>query len=317
MLHFPKLFAATLLAAAGLAHAYPEKPVHLVVPQAPGGASDTLARVVAAELSNRWNAPVVVENKAGAGGNIGMDAVAKAPPDGHTLLMSYVGTHAINGSLYSNLPFDPVKDFAAVATLATLPFVAVVSPNLPVKTMRDLAEMAKTQRVTYGSAGNGSVNHLLGEMFNDAAGIQMTHIPYRGAAAALTDLIGGQIQVVFTSMPSVAGFVAKGTVRPVAVTSAKRASAFSDIPTIAESGYPGFDVNPWFGIFATGGTPAQVVAKINRDINEILADPEVVKKFSAQGAEVYRTSPDEFAGVLKADIEKWSKIVEASGAKVD
>ena len=313
------LLAAALFAVAAFAHAqaFPNKTVRIVVPQTPAAASDTLARVVATKLGAHWNQPVVVENRAGAGGNIGMDAVAKAPADGYTLLMSYVGTHAINGALYSNLPFDPEKDFAAVATLATLPFVAVVNPNLPVKTMGELAELAKKQSVSYGSAGNGSVNHLLGEMFNAAAGVKMLHIPYRGAAPAMTDLVGGQIQVVFTSMPSVAGFIRNGSLRAVAVTSAKRAAAFGDIPTIAESGYPGFDVNPWFGLFAPAGTPAAVISKLNADINEVLRAPDVVEKFTAAGAEPYLTTPAQFGAVLKDDIAKWSKVVRDSGAKVD
>ncbi len=316
------LMTAAVAAIASLAlnaHAqvFPAKQVRIVVPQTPGGASDTLARVMAQKLSVRWGQTVVVENKAGAGGNIGMEEVARAPGDGYTLLMSYVGTHAINGALYSKLPFDPEKDFAPVATLATLPFVAVVNPQLPVKTLRELAELSKKQQVAYGSAGNGSVNHLLGEMVNAAAGIKMLHVPYRGAAPAMTDLLGGQIQVVFTSMPSVAGFIRDGRLRPLAVTSAKRAAAFGDIPTVAESGYAGFDVNPWFGLFAPAATPAAVVRQLNADINATLRDPEVVAKFTATGAEVYTTEPEQFAALLRADIAKWSEVVKRSGAKVD
>ncbi len=299
------------------AQTFPAKPVRIVVPQTPGGASDTLARVLANKLSTRWGQTVVVENKAGAGGNIGMEEVARAPADGYTLLMSYVGTHAINGALYAKLPFDPEKDFAPVATLATLPFVAVVNPALPVKSMQDLADLSKKQQVAFGSAGNGSVNHLLGEMVNAAAGVKMLHVPYRGAAPAMTDLLGGQIQVVFTSMPSVAGFIRDGRVRALAVTSAKRATAFGEIPTIAESGFPGFDVNPWFGLFAPAATPPAVVRQLNADINETLRDPEVVAKFTATGAEVYATTPAQFGAVLKDDIAKWSKVVKASGARLD
>ena len=317
MIRLRPLLAGLLLSAASLVHAFPERQVQIIVPQTPGGASDTLARVIAAKLSAKWGQPVVVENRPGAGGNIGMEAVARAKADGHTLLMSYVGTHAINGALYAKLPFDPEKDFAAVATLATLPFVAVTSPQVPAKSMAELVELARAGRVTYGSAGNGSVNHLLGEMFNAAAGVSMTHVPYRGAAGALTDLMGGQIQVVFTSMPSVGGHIQKGTVRPLAVTSAKRAAAFASIPTIAESGFAGFDVTPWFGLFAPTGTPPAVVARINRDVNEALRAADVVEKFTGQGAEPYLTTPEQFADVLKRDIGTWSKIVKASGAKVD
>jgi tripartite-type tricarboxylate transporter receptor subunit TctC len=309
---------ATMVAAAP-AHAqgFPNRPVKIIVPQTPGGASDALARVIAQKLSSKWGQPVVVENRAGAGGNIGMDAVAKAPPDGYTLLMSYVGTHAINGALYPSLPFDPEKDFAPVATLATLPFVLVVNPGLPAKSVEELVALSKKQQVAYGSAGNGSVNHLLGEMFNAQAGVKMMHVPYRGAAPALTDLAGGQIQVVFTSMPSVAGFIRNGTMRALAVTSGRRSEAFKEIPTIAESGYAGFDVTPWFGLFATGGTPPAIVQQLNASINDALQDKEVVDKFRGQGAEVYLTKPDEFGQVLRADIVRWTKVVKDSGAKVD
>lgn len=299
------------------AQAFPTRPVKIIVPQTPGGASDTLARVIAARLASRWGQSVVVENKPGAGGNIGMEEVARSPADGHVLLMSYVGTHAINGALYAKLPFDPEKDFSPVATLATLPFVAVVNPSLPVKTIGELAELSRRQSVAYGSAGNGSVNHLLGEMFNSAAGVKMLHVPYRGAAPAMTDLLGGQIQVVFTSMPSVAGFIRDGRVRALAVTSARRAAGFGDIPTIAESGFAGFDVTPWFGLFAPANTPAAVVRQMNADINEALRAPDVVEKFQASGAEPYATTPAQFGALLRDDIAKWSKVVRASGAKID
>lgn len=316
---FAGLLACALLcvAPAVQAQSFPTKPVRIIVPQTPGGASDALARILAPRLSARWGQPVVVENKAGAGGNIGMEEVARAPADGHTLLMSYVGTHAINGALYAKLPFDPEKDFAPVATLAVLPFVVLVNSALPVKTLGDLVELSRRQPVAFGSAGNGSVNHLLGEMFSATAGVKMQHIPYRGAAPAMTDLLGGQIQVVFTSLPSAAGFIKDGRLRPLAVTSAKRAVGFPDIPTVAESGYPGFDVTPWFGFFATGGTPIAVVRQMNADVNELLRSAEVAERFNAAGADVYPTSPAQFGAMLKDDIAKWSKVVKASGARLD
>ncbi|NYT26140.1 tripartite tricarboxylate transporter substrate binding protein [Alcaligenaceae bacterium] len=310
---------ATLALAAATAQAatFPEKTVQLVVPQTPGGASDTLARIMGQELGTKWGQPVVVENRAGAGGNIGMEAVARAPADGYTLLMSYVGTHAINGSLYKTLPFDPEKDFAPVATLATLPFVVVTRTDAKFSTVPELVELAKKGELTYGSAGNGSVNHLLGEMFNAATGVKLVHIPYRGAAPALTDLMGGQIDLVFTSLPSVAGHINTGKLKAVALTSDKRVKGFDSIPTIAEGGYPDFNVNPWFGLFAPAGTPADVISKMNADINETLGRPEVRERFAATGAEPYVTSPAEFGDILRADIEKWSKVVEDSGAQVN
>jgi tripartite-type tricarboxylate transporter receptor subunit TctC len=315
--HWAALFALASFALAGQAQEFPSKPVKILVPQTPGGASDTLARVVAQKLSEKWGQPVVVENRAGAGGNVGMEVVANSPADGYTLLMSYVGTHAINGALYKKLPFDPEKDFAPVATLATLPFVVVAKSDAPFKTIPELIAAAKKGQLTYGSAGNGSVNHLLGEMFNSAAGVKLVHVPYRGAAPAMQDLMGGQIQLVFTSLPSVSGAIKQGTLHPIAVTSAKRAGSFANIPTIAEAGFKDFDVNPWFGLFAPAKVPPQVVRKINADVNEILKSKDVVDKFSAQGAEPYLTDPQQFAAVLKADIAKWSQVVKASGASVD
>jgi tripartite-type tricarboxylate transporter receptor subunit TctC len=309
----------SMLAFAAVAHAqdFPNKPVKILVPQTPGGASDTLARIIAQKLSEKWGQPVVVDNRAGAGGNVGMEVVATSPADGYTLLMSYVGTHAINGALYKKLAFDPEKDFAPVATIATLPFVVVTKGDSKIKSIPDLVAAAKTRQLTYGSAGNGSVNHLLGEMFNSAAGVKLVHVPYRGAAPALQDLMGGQIDLVFTSLPSVAGAIKQGNLHPLAVTSAKRASSFSNIPTIAEAGFKDFDVNPWFGLFAPAKVPPQVVRKINADVNELLKSKDVIEKLAAQGAEPYITDPQQFSNVLKADIVKWGQVVKASGASVD
>ncbi|SCK19114.1 Tripartite-type tricarboxylate transporter, receptor component TctC [Variovorax sp. HW608] len=314
LLGFALIFSFAIV---GMAQSFPDRPVKILVPQAPGGASDALARIMAQKLSDKWGRPVVVDNRAGAGGNVGMEVVATSPPDGYTLLMSYVGTHAINGALYKKLPFDPERDFAPVATLATLPFVIVVRPDAPFKTVPELVAAAKNGRLTYGSGGNGSVNHLLGEMFNSAANVKLIHVPYRGAAPAMQDLLGGQIDLVFTSLPSVAGAIKQGALRPIAVTSAKRARAFPDVPTIAEAGLSEFDVNPWFGLFAPGKTPAPVIRKINADVNALLKDPDVIGKFEAQGAEALATDPGQFRKLLASDIVKWGRVVEASGARVD
>lgn len=296
---------------------YPAKPVRIIVPQTPGGASDALARIVGQKLSEKWGQPVVIENRSGAGGNIGMDAVAKAPGDGHTLLMSYVGSHAINPSIYSKLPFDPEADFVAVATLANVPFVAAINASVPVTNMKGLVAYASQKPVSFGSAGNGSVNHLLGEMFNTASGSKMQHIPYKGAAPALTDLISGQIQVVFTSLPSVAQHIRSGTVKGLGVTGSKRAAAFKDIPTISDSGFPGFVINPWFGLFASKGTPASVVKQINADVKKVLEDKDILEKFSALGAEPFESTPQEFQAMLHADIKTWAAVVKSSGATAD
>jgi tripartite-type tricarboxylate transporter receptor subunit TctC len=309
--------AAVAIAVPVSGQEFPSRPVKIVVPQTPGGASDALARIVGQKLSEKWQQPVVVENRPGAGGNLGMEFVAQAPADGYTLLMSYVGSHAINAALYKKLPFDPERDFAPVATLATLPFVLVARPDAPFKTVRELADLGKRQPLTFGSAGNGSVNHLLGVMFNAAAGSKLEHIPYRGAAPAMQDLMSGQISLVFTSLPSVASAIRSGSLRGIAVTSAQRSQAFAQIPTIAESGYKDFDVSPWFGLFAPAKTPPAIVRRMNQDIQEILKNREVIEKFQGQGADPFITQSAEFAAILKSDLAKWSEVVKASGAQID
>ena len=313
------LVAGAMLVTVGLSSAqdFPSRPVKIVVPQTPGGASDALARIVGQKLSDKWQQPVVVENRPGAGGNVGMELVAQAPADGYTLLMSYVGSHAINAALYKKLPFDPERDFAPVATLATLPFVLVARPDAPFKTVRELADLGRRQPLTFGSAGNGSVNHLLGVMFNAATGSKLEHIPYRGAAPAMQDLMSGQISLVFTSLPSVASSIRSGTLRGIAVTSAHRSQSFAQIPTIAESGFKDFDVSPWFGLFAPAKTPAAIVRRMNQDVQEVLKSRDVIEKFQGQGADPFITQPAEFAAILKADLAKWSEVVKASGAQID
>ena len=299
------------------AQTFPTKPVRIVVPQTPGGASDALARIVGQKLSEKWGQPVVIENRAGAGGNIGMDVVAKAPGDGYTLLMSYVGSHAINVSIYKKLPFDPEADFSPVATLANVPFVAAVTGSLPVNNIRELAAYAAKNPISFGSAGNGSVNHLLGEMFSTAVQTKMQHVPYKGAAPALNDLLSGQIQLVFTSLPSVAQHIRAGTIKGLGVTGSKRAQTFKDMPTISESGYPNFVINPWFGLFGPKGMPPPVVRQINADIHTILQEKDTQDKFAALGAEPYESTPQAFAAVLHADIQKWASVVKSSGATAD
>jgi len=311
------LWVASSAFAQSASAVFPSKPVRIVVPQTPGGASDALARIVGQKLSEKWGQAVVVENRPGAGGNIGMDAVAKAPGDGYTLLMSYVGSHAINPSIYNKLPFDPEADFVAVATLANVPFVAVVNAAVPVSNIKGLVTYAANKPISFGSAGNGSVNHLLGEMFNTASGAKMQHVPYKGAAPALTDLISGQIQVVFTSLPSVAQHIRGGTVKGLAVTGSKRASAFKDIPTIAESGFPGFVINPWFGLFASKGTPMTVARQINADVKKVLEEKDVQDRFAALGAEPFESTPQELQAMLHADIKTWAAVVKSSGATAD
>jgi tripartite-type tricarboxylate transporter receptor subunit TctC len=311
--------AAAVGAAGAMAQAFPTKPVRIIVPQTPGGASDALARVIGQKLAERWGQPVLVENKPGAGGNVGTDYVAKSPADGYTLLMSYVGTQAINGSVYKSLTYDPYKDFAPVATLATVPFALVVNQNLPVKSAGELIAYAKAHpgAVNFGSAGNGSLNHLLGEMVNMNQGVKLVHVPYKGAAGALTDTIGGQIQMTFTSLPSVVGHIRSDKVRALAVTGAKRSATFPNLPTFSEAGIGGLELSPWFGLLAPAGTPEPIVRKMNADIADLLRDKDVVEKFAAIGADPYITQPDQFGRILQDDIHKWAQVVKASGARID
>ena len=311
---------ATAFSAAGAtAQSFPVKPVRIIVPQTPGGASDALARVIGQKLAERWGQPVVVENKPGAGGNVGTDYVAKSPADGYTLLMSYVGTQAINGSVYKSLSYEPYKDFAPVATLATVPFALVVNQNFPVKTAGELIAYARTHpgEVNFGSAGNGSLNHLLGEMVNMNQGVKMVHVPYKGAAGALTDTIGGQIQMTFTSLPSVAGHIRGDKLRAIAVTGSKRSATFPNLPTFSEAGISGLELSPWFGLLAPAATPEPLVKKINSDIAELLRDREVIEKFAGLGADPYITQPEQFSRILQDDIQKWAQVVRASGARID
>jgi tripartite-type tricarboxylate transporter receptor subunit TctC len=298
--------------------AFPARPVRIVVPQAPGGASDALARVMAARLGERWGQNVVVENRAGAGGNVGTEAVAKSPPDGYTLLMGYAGTNSINPALYAKPGWSP-QDLVPVATLAAVPFALVVSPASGLSSVEQFVAAArmKPDALSYGSAGNGSVNHLLGVMVAGAAGAQMLHVPYKGAAPAITDLIGGQVQAVFTSLPSVAQFVQRGQLRALAVTSSTRSPAFPDVPTLAEAGLKGIDVNPWFGLLAPAGTPAAVVQRINADVNALLATAEVRERFAASGADVLSSSPERFADTMREDLARWARVVRESGARID
>ena len=309
------------IAAVSPVHAqdYPSRLVHLVVPQAAGGGTDTFARAIGQKLGERWGQPVVIENKAGAGGVVGTDFVAKAPADGYTLLVTYEGSQAINQSLYQNLPFDSLKDFVAVATIAVTPFILVVGPRAEAKTLKEFIAFARANpdRLTYGSAGNGSVNHLLGEMLKTEADIRMVHVPYKGASAAIADVMGGHIDAAFASVPSVISSVQSNVVRALAVSSAKRVAVAPEIPSIAEAGFEKFDVNPWWGILAPAGLSPAIAQKISADIAAILKTPEMEQILAKQGATPLISSPDAFRALLAQDIEKWRKVVKASGATIN
>ncbi len=298
---------------------YPNKPVRLVVPFPAGGTTDILARAAAQKLSETWGQQVIVDNRPGAGGNIGAELVAKAAPDGYTLLMGTVGTHAINSSLYAKMPYDHVKDFAPVILVAGVPNVLVVNPDLPIKTVAELIAYAKANpgKLNFASSGSGTSIHLSGELFKVMAGVQMTHVPYKGSAPALTDLIGGQVQLMFDNLPSSLPQIKGGKLRAVAVTSTARAAALPDVPTVAESGLPGFEASSWFGILAPAGTSKEIIAKINADVQKWLASPDAKDKLLGQGAIAAGGTPEDFAKHIQAETAKWAKVVKESGAKVD
>ncbi|MGJ7546758.1 Bug family tripartite tricarboxylate transporter substrate binding protein [Variovorax sp. LT1R16] len=319
------LLAAALAAAAvgapaaAFAQAYPSKPITIIVPFSAGGTTDILARVIGLHMGTDLGQPVVVDNRAGAGGNIGGQAAARANPDGYTLFMGTVGTHAINQSLYKKMPFDPIKDFAPLSRVAMVPNLLVVNPGQPYKSVKELIAYGKANpgKINFGSSGNGSSIHLSGELFKQMTGVDMQHVPYRGSAPAVSDLLGGQISVMFDNMPSAIPHVRGGKLRALAVTTAKRSPALPDVPTIAEAGVPGYEATSWFGLLAPAGTPAPIVAKLNASILKALADPEVKKKLAEQGAESHGEKPEEFAAFIKSETAKWGKVVKESGASLD
>ena len=324
MRNYFRLVAAALVVASAMvssaqAQDYPSRLVRIVVPQAAGGGTDTFARAIGQKLGERWGQPVVIENKAGAGGVVGTDFVAKAAPDGYTLLVTYEGSQAINQSLYEKLPFDSLNDFYPIATIAVTPFLLIVGPKVEATTLKEFIAFARANpdRLTYGSAGNGSVNHLLGEMLKTVADIRMMHVPYKGAPAAIGDVIGGHIDSAFASMPSVISSVQSKIVRALAVSSAKRVAVAPDIPTIAESGFENFDVNPWWGILAPAGLDPAIARKISADVADILKTPEMEEVLAKQGATPLISTSEAFRELLARDIEKWKKVVKASGATIN
>jgi tripartite-type tricarboxylate transporter receptor subunit TctC len=311
--------AGSFTALPAAAQAYPTKPITIVVPFAAGGTTDILARVIGEALKKELGQPVVIDNRAGAGGNIGAALAAKAVPDGHTLFMGTVGTHAINAALYKKLSFDPVKDFAPLTRVAMVPNLLVANPARPYKTVKELVAYARSKpgQVTFGSSGNGSSIHLSGELFNSLAKVDMIHVPYKGSAPAVTDLVGGQIDIMFDNMPSAIQHVRNGRLKAIAVTTAKRSPELPDVPTIAEAGVPGYEATSWFGMFAPAATPAPVVAKLNAALVKVLADADVKKKLAEQGAEPYSEKPEQFAEFIRKESAKWSQVVKAAGATVD
>jgi len=306
-------------AAPAAAGAYPSKPIRLIVPFPPGGGTDILSRLVSAKLTeaNKWT--VVADNKPGAGGTIGITEAVKAAPTGYDIVMGQKDNLVIGPWLYKSLPWDPTKDLTAVAHVAWTPVVIATSATSRFKTLADVVAAAKDKpgTVTYGSPGNGTSIHLAGHLFEQAAGIKLSHVPYKGSNPALMDALAGNVDLLVSSLPSAMGQIKSGKLRPLAVTSAKRSSSAPDVPTVAESGFKGFDVSTWYGLLAPAGTPAAVVQTLNTEVNKLLAQPDVQAAIQAQGAEAQAMTPAEFSTLLKTEYTQWKGIVEASGAKIE
>lgn len=312
-------FALALVPAAVSAQAWPSKPIKVVVPFTAGGSTDTVARIVAEKLTTRLGQPVIVDNRAGAGGAIGSEVVAKSPPDGYTYLVGTSSTMAIIPHLYSKPPYDPIRGFTPVILLGTADIDIVINPKLPVRSVKELVAYAKANpgKLTYASGGNGSISHLLGEYFQSMAGVKMLHVPYKGDAQMTTDLIGGQVDMAFGTAVVFLPHVKSGKVVAIAVTNPKRSTTQKDLPTVSEAGVPGYEAVQWFGIAAPAGTPHEIVQRMNDEIHAILEQPDVRARFTDLGFDVVGDKPEDFAAFVRSENEKWQKIAVTAGVKLD
>lgn len=313
------LSLSLLSASAALAQdKFPSKPVTLIVPQAAGGANDAIARVIAQKLTEQLGQSFVVENRTGAGGNVGTVAAARAKPDGYTLMLTADSSMVINPALYKSTGFDPIKDFEPVGTVATAGYVLAANPGFAPKNTAELIALAKQQpgKINIGSAGNGTLNHLIGEMLGKAAGIDMVHVPYKGSAAAVTDLVAGQVQVSVQSLPSSIAFIRSGKIKVLGVVNAQRLPALPDAPTIGET-LKGFGATPWYGVFAPAGTPKAIVAQLSAEIAKALDAKDVQERLAGVGCEPYKSSPEQFGQLVRDDLPRWARIVKESGATID
>ncbi len=310
---------ATTACTGALAQAWPAKPIRIVVPFPAGGGTDIIARETSQRVAKATGWTFVIDNKPGAGGNLGVDAVAKSPADGYTIVIGQTSNLAINPTLYAKMPYDPVKDLAPVVLLANAPLVVVTGAQSPYKTLADAVNAAKAKPgvLNFASPGNGTVAHLTSELFQKAAGIKAQHVPYKGSSQALVDVIAGNVEVYLSSVPTMLGQIKQGKVRPLAVTSAQRVDDLPAVPTINESGYKGFDAVTWFGLLAPAGTPKEVVERLNAEFNKALKQPELAKRLGDEGADVAGGTPEQFAALIRDDIPRWGKVVRESGAKVD
>ena len=317
-----RFFLACLLALAATAsypQGYPSKPIRLIVPWPPTGTVDILGRTLGQKLSESMGQSVLVDNRAGANGMIGSEAAAKSPPDGYTLVVDNITGHAINATLQAKMPFNTLRDFAHVSLLASVPDGVVSLPALPAKNIRELIALAKAQpgKLTYASFGVGSSAHLAGELFKIMAGVDMLHIPYKGGQPAIADLLAGQVSIYIPVLPSVVQLVKADRLRLLAVTGARRSSAMPDVPTVAESGLPGFEASNWFGLMAPAGTPPEIVTRLNAEAAKALQAPDVREKLAGLGFEIQSSTPQEFTALLKSETEKWAKVIKASGARAE
>jgi tripartite-type tricarboxylate transporter receptor subunit TctC len=307
-----------VISASAFAQTYPAKPIKIVVPFPAGGIADLYARLIGARLSDTWGQPIVIENRTGAGGNIGADAVAKSAPDGYTLVMGSFGTHAVNVSLFANIPYDPLRDFAPIILVLEAEGLLVVHPSVPAQSVLDLIAYGRAHpgRLTFASAGMGTASHLAGELFKTMARVEMTHVPYKGNVPAITDLLAGQTSLLFATMPTVLPHAKAGKLRALATIGSVRSAAAPELPTVAEA-LPGFEVNNWIGLFAPTGTPADIVRKWNLEVNRIMQGADIKQRLLTEGARFAPNTPDQFSEFVKSEIAKWAPVVKASGARVD
>jgi tripartite-type tricarboxylate transporter receptor subunit TctC len=296
---------------------YPNRPLRLVVTVPPGGAADFIARLVGGKLSESLGQPVLVENRGGAGGTIAADAVAKAAPDGYTVLQNSITTHGVGPHLYSKLPYDPVKDFAPVSGLALLPLIMAVNADLPAKSVSELLAFAKLNSLNFASSGNGGAPHMAAELFKSVTGAPLTHVPYKGSGPAVADLVGGRVQIMFDAAPSLIAHIRSGRLRVLAAASAERNRLLPEVPTFGELGYPKVAVSLWYGLLAPAGTPKPVVEKLNREVAKALGSPDVREKLLAQGAEPMPGTPEAFASFMQEEMAKWAPVVKQAGVKLD
>ncbi|WP_454851486.1 Bug family tripartite tricarboxylate transporter substrate binding protein [Rhizobium binxianense] len=313
------LFATAAVSPAAVAQGFPDRPITMVVPFAAGGSTDVVARIIAQKMSEDLGQQVIVQNVAGAGGNLGADNVARADPDGYTILMGTVATHALNPLILKSTPYDPEKDFSPVSLLVVVPNVLVVNPELPAKNVQELVALLKAEpdKYSYASSGNGTPLHLSGELFKSMAGVSMQHIPYKGAGPALNDVIGNQVPIMFDNLPSSSSHIKAGTLRALAVTTAKRAPSFPDLPTVAESGIPGYETYTWNALFAPANTPNDVVMRLNASANKALTDPAVIERMKEFSATIVGSTPEELGAHVKAELAKWGPVVKGANIQME